>query len=323
MHDFISVIIPSYNKGSFIEETLKSVLNQSHKNFEIIVVDDGSTDNSLNTIKAMAEANGNVRCFNRTTEPKGASSCRNIGLNHAKGNYILFLDSDDLIGAQCLQNRLEFISKEKCDFAVFNTSTFYKNVGDSNLHWTVPKGNYLKLFLSHDLPWNISSVLWKAEALRSMEGFNTSFERLQDVELHTKALLHNLNFRINRKNAPDFFYRIDANRNTHDNTESFRRKSEGVLTYLTYFKSEIIDLGKPQLLNYLKGTYISFLRDLLQEKVNDNNSIEPLFQKMISASSSYSLMEKLWLKIYIFLFKLGFYKIKGFNFGMKKIFILL
>ena len=83
-----SIIIPNYNKEYYIKETLESVLNQSYKNIEVIVVDDGSTDNSLNIIK-----NYDVKLLH--TNRKRAGGARNIGIDNATGDYILFLDSDD------------------------------------------------------------------------------------------------------------------------------------------------------------------------------------------------------------------------------------
>ena len=83
-----SIIIPNYNKEEYVEETLDSIFNQTYKNFEVIVIDDASSDNSIEKIK-----NYDVKLFH--TNRKMAGGARNVGLDNATGDYILFLDSDD------------------------------------------------------------------------------------------------------------------------------------------------------------------------------------------------------------------------------------
>ena len=90
----ISVIIPNFNKGKFIPETILSVLNQSYLNFEIIFVDDSSTDNSLNEVNRFND--NRLRIVSNKTGRRGGSICRNLGLEKAIGEYVIFLDSDDL-----------------------------------------------------------------------------------------------------------------------------------------------------------------------------------------------------------------------------------
>ncbi len=89
----VSVIIPCYNAQSWIRECLLSVLNQSYTNFEVLVIDDGSTDNSLEVANSCKDRHTRVI----TQQNKGASAARNAGLNEAKGEYIQFLDADDLL----------------------------------------------------------------------------------------------------------------------------------------------------------------------------------------------------------------------------------
>jgi glycosyltransferase involved in cell wall biosynthesis len=96
----ISVIIPLYNKGGCIENTIQSVLNQSYTNFELIVVDDGSTDNSVEVVKSF---NDN-RIVLYQKENGGVSSARNYGIDKVKGNWIFFLDADDTIEDKCLES---------------------------------------------------------------------------------------------------------------------------------------------------------------------------------------------------------------------------
>lgn len=95
----VSVVLPVYNAEKFIKEALESVLNQDYKNFEVIVIDDGSSDNSLKILQHYASVDKRVRLFSR--ENKGLAKTLNEGIMHSKGKYIARMDADDI----CLPNR--------------------------------------------------------------------------------------------------------------------------------------------------------------------------------------------------------------------------
>jgi len=91
--DKVSIIMPAYNAENTIKNTIESILNQNYDNYEIIVVDDGSTDNTQNIVKNID--NSKIKYFKLETN-KGVSNARNFGIEKATGNYIMFIDSDDL-----------------------------------------------------------------------------------------------------------------------------------------------------------------------------------------------------------------------------------
>jgi glycosyltransferase involved in cell wall biosynthesis len=131
------------------------------------VVDDGSTNHSIQLIETYSKNDTRFKLIQRNRLPKGGSTCRNIGLEKSKGEYLIFLDSDDLSTPSCLNNRLDFYVKNpKEDFMVFSGATFFKQIGDSNSKWIPPERNLLKKFLSHILPWNISLPIWKTSFLK-------------------------------------------------------------------------------------------------------------------------------------------------------------
>lgn len=106
MQDRVSIIIPCYNASEFISETLESIFKQSHRNYEIIIVDDGSTDKSAEIIQKVKEPLTYI--FQKNG---GVSKARNTGLEHATGDYILFLDADDLLETDFLKARIEALQK--------------------------------------------------------------------------------------------------------------------------------------------------------------------------------------------------------------------
>ncbi len=121
----ISIIIPVYNAEKYLNRCLDSVLNQSYKNLEIILVNDGSTDASLLICKNYSEKDKRIRVINKTNE--GAAQARNTGLDCVRGEYIAFVDSDDFISSQIIEKLYSGATENDCDIAVCGYWTYYEN----------------------------------------------------------------------------------------------------------------------------------------------------------------------------------------------------
>ncbi len=104
----VSVIIPCYNAERFLYETITSVLKQEYLKVEIIIVNDGSSDGSEAIILALKKTNKNIEYYG--TSNKGVSSARNLGLQHARGEFVVFLDADDVLEESFLTSRVKFLS---------------------------------------------------------------------------------------------------------------------------------------------------------------------------------------------------------------------
>ena len=109
----VSIITPCYNAASFIDETIKSVLNQSYQNWELIIVDDCSTDNSSKIIKKYCSLDNRIKYIKTESASGSPTIPRNIAIKNAKGRYIAFLDSDDLWLPNKLEEQLTFFNNEK------------------------------------------------------------------------------------------------------------------------------------------------------------------------------------------------------------------
>ena len=186
-----TVVMSNFNKAPFLVDSIESVLNQSYDLFQLIIVDDGSTDNSISIINKYASTDGRIRFLSNSSN-KGANFSRNRGIEIAKSNYVIIMDSDDLLDRFCLENRMKEINLHlDFDLWIFSMSTFKDDINQIVSTWRTTKGNYLTKFLSHQLPWTISQPVWRRDFLHSLKGFDEAFSRLQDVELHTRALLNN------------------------------------------------------------------------------------------------------------------------------------
>lgn len=122
----ISIIIPVYNVEKYLERCLDSVLNQSYKNLEIILINDGSTDNSLNICLKYASKDARIRLINQNNS--GISEVRNKGLQDAKGAYIAFVDSDDVIDKDMFKILYNNLLKYDADISSCKYETFHDTI---------------------------------------------------------------------------------------------------------------------------------------------------------------------------------------------------
>lgn len=143
--DKITVIVPVYNVENYLEEAINSVISQTYKNLEILIIDDGSTDNSSQICDKYAKKDIRIKVFHQTN--KGLSGARNTGLKNATGKYIMFLDSDDKFEPQACETMYKFIERTKADYAIGN----YINIDEDGSKWENPifkKDTYKEFTLS-------------------------------------------------------------------------------------------------------------------------------------------------------------------------------
>lgn len=202
----ISLVIPNHNKAAYLRETLASACAQAAVS-QIVVVDDASTDGSVDILRAAAAADAriDVVCMDRN---RNASYCRNRGLERATAPYVIFLDSDDLLAPHCSATRLALAERHPDHECWVFPMRVFRDSPDRPLDTWIPRpGDHLRHFLAHRLDWSIVQPLWRREFLGRIGGFDESFTRLQDPELHTRALLAGARVKCFPDVEPDCFYR--------------------------------------------------------------------------------------------------------------------
>ena len=122
----ISIIIPVYNAEKHINKCIESIINQTYKNLEIICINDGSIDSSLDILETFAKHDDRIKVIN--TENHGASVARNIGLDNVTGDYIMFVDSDDWIELNTCQIALDTLIKHNVDIVMWDYYSESKNL---------------------------------------------------------------------------------------------------------------------------------------------------------------------------------------------------
>lgn len=193
----MSIIIPNYNRAGLLRQALDSVLKQTYPNWEVVVVDDGSTDASMELLAGYADRDARIRYSPRRSPVKGASVCRNEGFAASGGDFVIFLDSDDLLAPFCLKRRMKTVSEyPDHDFWVFGTLLFKQFPGDNKVLLNVEtEEDPLERFLKMDVMWLATGPLWRRKAIGSLGGWDEKLKSGQDWDLSVRALIHGLKFR--------------------------------------------------------------------------------------------------------------------------------
>lgn len=125
-----SVVIPVYNTEQYLDECIQSVLNQTQKEVEIILVDDGSTDHSYEVMLSYEKQYTSIKVFRQENKKLGAA--RNFGMRHAGGKYIFFLDSDDCLKKNCLEELYNHAERNQLDFVTYDSEIFVERASEGN-----------------------------------------------------------------------------------------------------------------------------------------------------------------------------------------------
>lgn len=149
-NELISVIVPVYNVEQYLEKCVNSIINQTYKNLEIILVDDGATDSSGNMCDELAKSDNRIKVYHK--ENGGLSDARNYGVERATGDYIGFVDSDDYIDSEMYEKLYEAIKKENVDVAECSLKVIYPGkielFTDEKYYKVLGKTEYLEEYLT-------------------------------------------------------------------------------------------------------------------------------------------------------------------------------
>ncbi|RTY92347.1 glycosyltransferase family A protein [Flavobacterium sp. GT3R68] len=279
---FFSIVIPLYNKETFVENTLKSILSQSFSDYEIIIIDDCSTDGSLAIAKKFEDEK--IRIIKHSIN-KGLSASRNTGIEHAKADYIAFLDADDLWKPFFLEKISELIQKFP-NAGMYGTDyeEFYSEdlVLDTQKNLEGFKKNEMKIvddfFISnsHQLIFCFSSVVIKKEVFKAVGLFDESITLGEDVDFNIRA-----NFEY-----PLAYYNGVCARYTIFSENQITNSNINTKTITDFNKYEILAKKKPSVKQYLDVNRYFLAMDY---KVAGNKSV---YRKMASEIDQNNLSKK-------------------------------
>ena len=206
--DLISIIVPVYGVEAYIVECIESLINQSYKNIEILLIDDQSPDKCPEICEKYAEIDKRIKVIHK--ENGGAGSARNVGLRNYRGEYVCFVDGDDYVDENYIQVLYDAISKNNADIAVIDYEYLYKNKVEKNdlpiQNEKLSNTEYLKQFLTR---WNtgmMTNKLFKRSILKNI--FFVEGRRIDD-EFFTYQAVMNSKFIVQKQDVL-YIYRLVA-----------------------------------------------------------------------------------------------------------------
>lgn len=216
----VSLIIPVYNTGIYLNDCINSLLSQTYKNLEIILVDDESNDPT--TIGLLKKYSSNKKIKIIYDKKSGVSKSRNLGLDNASGDYISFIDSDDVVDKEFVEKLLETLEKENADIAFSQLSTFFDQIEktDRKINYRVlDKSETLKELFEEKLKGNTGGKLYKKDLLVGLR-FDENISLLEDMLFNNLAVI-----KANKTVCVDginYYYRIHQSSISHNfNYERF------------------------------------------------------------------------------------------------------
>lgn len=259
MNPLISIIVPTYNVEKYIRTCIESILAQTYRNVEVIIVNDGSTDQSLAVISDLICSHHNVKVINQKNQ--GVSVARNTGIDVATGKYIIFVDPDDKIMPGFVSSLYQIADKTGADIVRGSFRDFNGNIPKGWVpDFNVPT-NYGTIVLDQFLSSNISFVVWSS--IYRLDFINSNHIRftpgilLEDVDFTARAYM--LAKLVATSPEPNYAYRIrQGSLLTTNNAQKMSLSEEKIISqFISMLKHEESDV----LCSLILKSIYAFMRD--------------------------------------------------------------
>ena len=310
----ISIILPIYNVEKYLEECLESIRNQSYKDYELIIVNDGSTDESGKIVEDYRDKFKYVKIINQ--ENKGISEARNTGLKYAKGEYILFVDSDDYLRKDTLEKLINTALETNSDIVISNYYLYFHNGNDIKHLKHMPKkktysnNEVINLMLLNKIQGHVWNKLFKYSLLNKI---NFEFEKdriIEDIFPIFKAV--NSASKIVYIDEALYFYRQReeslVNKRNKKLTEDYYHAAISIIKYI---KENKIKVKEESLRAFKAEVFSYFIYHYTNEDIKNNYKS---FKKSKYNNLNMNLKEFIFLKevnlqdkLRIVLWKLGLF----------------
>lgn len=294
----VSIIIPTYNRAHLIGQTLDSVRAQTYTHWECIVVDDGSTDQTLEIVKKFEKNDPRFSVLPRPTNRKpGGNAARAYGFEQSKGSWVCWFDSDDLMLPDYIQSKLPTIQHHpETDVVIAKTAhynaDFSKLIGVENR--TRPSKDYLTDFVLQKVKWYMCDGLWKRTFLENKTLFDEELRIGQDVDFHIRQLLEQPKIIVLDKVLTHYRRHPDNLTTGVDQSEKGR---ELRVSSLTAMQNIIMALQQKNLLNNkIKIFYLKASSRYLPYFYKNNQTCSRLLTFMWKCSFIHPRVGVIWIK---------------------------
>lgn len=299
----ISIIIPVYNVEKYIYECLLSVIEQDYKNIEIIIIDDGSTDKSFQICKYVKEKFKDRVIKIIQQENKGLSAARNVGMEIAKGEYILFVDSDDMLQKNAIKILKKYISQYNADLFLYDGVN--KNETDREInemeyqrsHCIVSRMMSGKKFMTdwyvhtHEFP--VWLYLFRSDYIKNKSFLFTEGKYHEDISFGFKAVLHATSLMY----IPDILYIKRCRPNSITTSKMSLKNYDGVLTGFEECVKEYSDFpNKTEALSNAVGLFwcieLEYVTHIYKEWGGDKRRAEKLYNAFLKELLSRNILHR-------------------------------
>ncbi|MNK66764.1 putative glycosyltransferase EpsJ [compost metagenome] len=321
MNNLISILIPTYNRAHLIGETLNSLLGQTYRNWECIVVDDGSTDNTEEVLKKYSENDLRFKYYRRPEyKTKGANACRNYGFELSAGEFIKWFDSDDIMCPDFLKKQIEvLVNQPELDFCASFSETFVERIENvveyNNPNVYLDNQDSLFNYLIGELVFFTPSPLWRRDFLENKNLFDETLFNAHETDFNFERLKEGAKF----KYLTEVLFLVrrgheSIDRNSRNNINSFSSILKYYQKVFLYLKNESAFLDKIERKILLK--FILYKQLMLTHSLRQNLSvidfgkeIKKVFPNIFGAKLELRTITKILLGVIL----MAFFK-KGYRF---------
>ena len=268
----VSIITPCYNASAYITRTILSVQNQTITDWEMIVIDDGSTDNSAEIVKTLAKEDPRIKLFQK--ENGGSASARNLALSIAQGEYIQFLDSDDTVDCEKLERQITLMEKENLDIS-YSDWCFVLPDGTTErahgLNFTLVRVLLFWGTLFDALP--IHAFVYRRDFLTKHDlSFASAIKEREDWNFHIQVLSNQPRCKRLKGYCAAYYLRCPTGK-----TSSFIKIQQGTLRFLLYKICHTKFWQRVLLTMRLSVVLVELCMPTLKCKINIREDIWPIF----------------------------------------------
>jgi glycosyltransferase involved in cell wall biosynthesis len=296
VNSLVSIIIPTFNRAHLISETLDSILAQTYQNWECIIVDDGSIDETELIVQVYIEKDSRFQYHRRPQDrPEGGNAARNYGFEVSNGEYVNWFDDDDVMHHDKLFLQVESLSKSDFNFSVCQTLVFEKSIENiigyrcENIQST----NVLYDYIVHNINWLTQAPLWRKEFLKTLDYlFDESLKAAQEWEFHCRVLFYCEHYSVT--NQALVYIRRHTNSLTYNGNDKKR-----IWNYYIARKkvNSLLKNSKYDLL--LKDYFKSYFVEYFQQLIVDRSLKKALAVCFSSIGKYYTFTDKILLYFYI------------------------
>ena len=296
MTDLVSIIIPVHNREAHLKHTLNSIKAQTYSNWECFLVEDHSTDESLNILKEFEEEDSRFKVLIRPdNRQKGANACRNFGFEHAKGKFINWFDSDDLMEPDFIQKKLAAFDA-KTDIVLSKTRIYYvadqTEVLEQRTHLTL---NLLEDFITRKISWYLPDPMYvKSFLYKHNLVFDEQLLGGQDRDFFQRVLLNNPEMLVINDYLTTYLKHsssISEKIYKHGNFEITRSRVRALISFIKRLRSE------GRLSPSLRRFYTIELRKMIPFVYKDSKTTKSILKALLKLGSLNFETLKNWSKV--------------------------